>query len=94
MAKVRQALDIINSQISQFPPGTPLHTELMKAVEKLTKHMPPSDAALGVNNTALRDLQQNSQKNAMLQMVQQSLGAGGAQGGAPSPLGAPNPQGA
>ncbi len=95
MSKVREAIQILNQAISQLPVGTDPHKAVMSAVQGLTKVVPPSNEAMGIQQTTLRDLQQNAGKNAMLQQVMSSLGAGGAQPGAgPSPAPTPSPMGA
>jgi len=93
MSKVREAINILNTAISQLPPGSEPHKAVMSAISGLSAKFPPSAEVPGVQQTALRDMQGNAAKNAMLQQVMSSLGAGGAQqgGGAPA-MGAPPSQ--
>ena len=87
MAQLREAINMLNKTISSFPPGSELWQAVSQAITSLNKKIPPTAEVPGVQQTALRDLMQNAQKNSMLQQV---LGAGGAQpGGGPPSLGAP-----
>ncbi len=91
---MREAINILQGALPQLPIGSEPHKAVMSAIQGISKYIPPSAAVPGVQQTALRDLQQNAGKNAMLQQVMSSLGAGGAQqpgGGQPSP--APSPGG-
>ena len=92
MAQLREAINILNQTISSLPPGYEIHSAVMAAITNLNKKSPPTAEVPGVQQTALRDLQQNAQKNAMLQQVMSSLGAGGAQSGGAGPVaGSPVP---
>ena len=86
MTKLREALNIMNSVISELPMGSEIHSKVMKVVESMNKVLPPGGGAPGVQQTALRDLHQNAAKNAMLQQVMASMG-GGAGGAAPQGAG-------
>ncbi len=87
MSKVREALNILQAALPELPIGSDPHKSVLSAIQGISKFIPPSAAVPGVQQTALRDLQQNAGKNAMLQQVMSSLGSGGPQqgGGAPSP---------
>jgi len=89
MAQLREAINILNNTISSLPVGSELHSAVMAAITQLNKKIPPTAEVPGVQQTALRDLQQNAQKNAMLQQVMSSLGAGGAQPGGAGPVAGP-----
>lgn len=97
MAKVREAINILQQVLPAIPLGTEPHKAIMSAIQGLTKYIPPTAEVPGVQQTALRDLQQSAGQNAMLQQVMRSLGAGGAQqqgGGSPAMAASPPPQGA
>jgi hypothetical protein len=94
MAKVREAINILQAALPNFPAGSDPHSKILAAVQSISKVVPPSAEVPGVQQTALRDLQQNAGQNAMLKQVMSSLGGGnagggGAAGGAPPPGGAP-----
>ena len=95
MSKVGEAIKLLNGAIGELPIGSDIHTKVLSTISTLAKLVPPGSTPPGVQQTALRDLQQNAGKNAMLQQVMSSLGAGGAQqagGGAAAPP--PNQPGA
>jgi len=87
LAKLREAINIMQAALPEVPAGTDPHKAVLKAIADLSKHIPPSAEVPGVQQTALRDLAQNAQKNAMLKQVMGSLGGanGGGQGGPPGP---------
>ena len=93
MAKVREAINILQAALPEFPPGSDPHKALLTAISSISKHIAPSAEVPGVQQTALRDLQSQAGKSAMLQQVMQSLGgakAGPGGGGAePPPPGMP-----
>ena len=85
MSKVREAINILQAALPEFPAGSEPHHALLKSITSISKVIPPSSEVPGVQQTAWRDLQQNAGKNAMLQQVIGSLGGangGGAAGGA------------
>ena len=83
LSKVREALNILQQSLPELPMGSDAHKAVLNAISSISKYVPPSAAVPGVQQTALRDLQSNAGKNAMLQQVMSSLGAGqaGAGGG-------------
>jgi len=91
MSKVREAINILQAALPELGIGTEPHKAVMNAISSISKYVPPSAEVPGVQQTALRDLAQNAQKNAMLKQVMSSLGGGNAGGGGaaqpPSPAG-------
>lgn len=88
MSKVREAIKILQAALPELPIGSEPHKKIMSAIQSISGVVPPSAEVPGVQQTALRDLQQNAGKNAMLQQVMGSLGganAGGGGAGAPPP---------
>ena len=87
MSKIQQAIQMLNSSLAELPVGTEIHESVMRAIQGLQKKIPPGGQPQGVQQTTLQGLMSDAGKNAMLQRVMASLGAGGAQpgGGQPSP---------
>ena len=82
MSKVREAINILQAALPEFPPGSDPHKAVLSAISNISKYVQPSAEVPGVQQTALRDLQAGAGKNAMLQQVMSSLGGAGAgQGG-------------
>ena len=82
---MREAIKILQAALPELPIGSEPHKKIMSAIQSISNVVPPSAEVPGVQQTALRDLQQNAGKNAMLQQVIGSLGGangGGAAGGA------------
>ncbi len=94
MSKVREAINILQAALPEFPAGSEPHHALLKSITSISKVIPPSSEVPGVQQSALRDLHGQAGKSAMLQQVMQSLGGAGAGqgGGAPPPGAAPPPQ--
>jgi hypothetical protein len=91
MAKVREAVKILIEALPEMPIGSDPFKSVQSAIQGLSKHVPASAEVPGMQQTALRDLQQGAGKNAALESVMRSLGGAG-QGGAPgSPPGAGAP---
>ena len=84
LAEVREAIKLLQVALPKLPVGSEPHKALLSSIQGLSKVVPPSAEVPGVQQTALRDLQQNAGKNAMLQQVMSSLGGAnqGAGGGA------------
>lgn len=91
MSKVREAINILQAALPDFPPGSDPHKAVLNAISSISKYVPPSATVPGVQQTAIRDLAQNAQKNAMMQTVMNSLGGANAGGGAAPVPGAPAP---
>ncbi len=89
MSKVREAIGILQQALPELPPGTDPHKAVLNAISSISKYVGPSAAVPGVQQTALRDLQQNAGKNAMLQQVMSSLGGANTGGGGAPPGAAP-----
>jgi len=91
MAKVREAINILQAALPEFPAGSEPHSKILASIQSISKVVPPSSEVPGVQQTALRDIAAQNQKNAMLQQVMSSLGGAGAGpggGGPPSPAAA------
>ena len=78
MAKVREAINILQAALPEFSPGTEPHSKILASIQSISKVIPPSAEVPGVQQTALRDLQSQAGKSAMLNQVMQSLGGAGA----------------
>ena len=90
MSKVREALNILQAALPDFPPGSDPHKAILNSISSISKYVPPTAEVPGVQKSALTDLAQQSQKSAMLKQVMSSLGGANAGGGA-APPGAPAP---
>jgi hypothetical protein len=93
LAKVREALKLLEAQLPSFPAGTDIWKALHDTIGKLAKVAPASAENQGVQQTALRELQQGAGKDAQLDAVMRSLGgagsgAGGGAAAAPPPAAA------
>jgi len=93
LAKAREAIKLLESVLPELPTGSEPYKAVLSSIQGLSKHISPTDEVPGVQQTALRDLQQSAGKNAMMQQVMNSMGgAGGAPGtGAAPPPGAGMP---
>ena len=85
MSKVREAINILQSALPEFSPGTDEHKAVLNAISSMSKYVGPSAAVPGVQKTAINDLQQQAQKSAMMRQVMSSLGGANAGGGSVPP---------
>jgi len=84
LARVREALKILNSELPNLEPGSDPYKAVYEAIGKLSKVAPPSAEVPGVQKTALRGLGQEAQQSSMMQALMRSMG-GGAGAGSASP---------
>jgi len=89
MAKIASAIKILQEQLSTLPTGSDPHKSVLSAIQALSKHVNPADATPGIEQTALRGLQQDAARSAPLQSLMRSLGgpSAGAAGGGAMPMG-------
>ena len=92
LAQLREAVKLLEQVLPNLQMGSDPWKAVSSAISQLGRHASPSDEVPGVQQSALRGLQQNASSNAMMQAVLRSQGGGA--GGAPSngpPAGAPSP---
>lgn len=83
MAKVREAISILEMSLPDLPTGADTYKAVLESLNKLTKAFPATSAVPGMQKTALAGLAHKAQQDQMMQAVQRSMGAGAAPGGAP-----------
>ena len=90
LTKINTAIGILTQAMGGLQPGTEIHKSVLNSIQSLSKVAPASDAVSGVQQTALRDLGQQAEQDAMLQSImRQAASQQGGGGGAPAPGGAP-----
>src|SRR5215471_6515846 len=85
MAKVREAINILQAALPELGAGTEPYKAVLNSLQSLNKYVSPSAEVPGIQQTALKDLQSQAQKSAMMRQVMNSLGGAGA-GGSPGSL--------
>ena len=92
MTQIMQAVAILSQALPGLAPGTPIQQDVLKATQRLSKHVQQGQPTAGVQKTSLMDQIAALAKNAILQMImsQQRQGGpgGGGQGGQGGPPGA------
>jgi hypothetical protein len=83
MGKIKMALDMIRDALSGVPPGSPLYNDVVRAMSRLSRHLPQGQPTAGVESTQLRDLLRAAMKNAFMGPLGRMMGGAGGQGGAP-----------
>jgi hypothetical protein len=94
---IMQAYGLLKQAIPGLQPGSPIEQDVMKITQRLSRHLPQGQPALGVQQTQLQDLLRNVLKNALLSKImgqmkppgQGAAGGPGEAGGGPAPPGAP-----
>src|SRR5262245_5768196 len=89
LAQVREAVKILEKALPELATGSEPYKAVLNAISSVSKHVGPSGEVPGVQQTALRDLQQSAQSSGMMQSLMRSLGAGA--GSPASPSGGPSP---
>jgi hypothetical protein len=89
MAKIASAIKILEQALPTLPTGSDPYKSVLSAIQAISKHVNPGDATPGVDQTALRGLQQDASRSAPLQSLMRSLGgpSAGAAGGGQMPMG-------
>jgi len=82
MSQVRMALDMLQKALPGLPMGSDPHKAVLSFIQSVSKSIPPSAEIPGVQQTGMRDLQQQAQQSAMMQQLMRSMG-GGAGGNVP-----------
>lgn len=86
LAKAREAVKLLEAALPDLPTGSDPYKAVLSSIQGISKHISPADEVPGVQQTALRDLQQSAGKGAMMQQLMRSMGGGegapGAGGGA------------
>lgn len=92
MQDVQNAVRMLEQALPKIPMGTPLHTEILSATTKLSKHMQPGEGHQGLELQSLlqmaRQASQQSPMAALSRMMPQpnqapAMPAAGPGGGAP-----------
>ena len=87
---VMQACSMLTQALPGLQTGTPLQQDCLKALQRLTKHVPQGAPAVGVQKTQLMDMLQSLAKNVLLAMLSgRQRGGPGGPGGQAGPPGAP-----
>ena len=94
MTSLNQAVQLMQHAAMSLPAGTPLHTDALKAVTRISKHLGQTGSTGvggGVQRTAWLDQLRQGIRNMMLGRIQQMAGGQGGQGGGGMPQQAPMP---
>lgn len=92
MNDLRNAAKILEKALPSIPMGSPLHTDILKITQQLTKHLQPGDGNDGLELQSLLQMARQSAQNSPTAALNRLMGggAGGAPGGAPGmPAGGP-----
>lgn len=80
-ATVREAIALLSTSISKFPPGSEPQQKLAKAIELLTHTFPESEASVGVQKTEALDVAQRAQQQNPMASLMRALGGQASMGG-------------
>ena len=96
ISQLREAVKIMQTALPELPVGSDAHTAVLNAVKSLSKHAAPSTEQPGQQQAELRNLQSTASRDAGIQQLMRSMGAGlaGAPGGTPPPGSTPGQPGA
>jgi hypothetical protein len=83
MTQVQNALGMLQQALSGLQPGTPVHRDVLRALQSLSRHMAQGAPTAGVQQTQLKDMLRAVARNALLSNIMGQQQQGGGQG-APS----------
>lgn len=92
MAKVREAVRILEQALPGLAVGTKPYEAVIKAIQSISKEVPASEAIPGIQNSTLMGLQRSAREGAQNQALMRMMGGQGQPGQAPPPA-APAPMG-
>lgn len=76
MSKVREAVHMLELALPNLPTGSDPHKDVLDAISKLSKSVPPSEGIPGVQTAQLAGLQREAQQSAPLQALSRVMGQG------------------
>ena len=83
MAKLLQAVKLIQQAALGLEPGSPLHKDALNAAQRMSRHLPQGAPTAGVQLTGMKDLlRQIMQGSFLANIMGQQGGQGGPPGGA------------
>jgi hypothetical protein len=88
MAMVQHAIGLLSKALPGLQPGTPIQQDVLRATQRLSKHVAQGAPSAGMQKTHLTDMLASLAKNFVLQniMGRQQSGGGGQQGGPPGAM--------
>ena len=89
LMQLKTAVDMLQAALPNLGTGSKQHTDCLKALQSLSKHLPQGAPTAGVQQTQLQDLLRNTIRNAMMQRLIGQQSGGGQAGGGPGGPGAP-----
>lgn len=81
LGKLKIAIDLMQSSLSGFEPGSGQYKDILHALENLSRHLPESGNQSGLEQTHLIDLLRKAQQNPVLQALSGILMGRGGRGG-------------
>ncbi len=76
MSKVREAVHLLELALPGLPTGSDPHKDVLDAISKLSKSVPPSEGIPGVQTAQLAGLQRDAQQSAPLMAIARAMGQG------------------
>lgn len=82
LTQIQNALGLMQQALTSLQPGTPVHRDVLRALQSLSRHMAQGAPTAGVQQTQMKDFLRNIARNALLAniMGQQQQGQGGPPG--------------
>lgn len=75
LAKVREAVRILEIALPDLPHGSPEHKAVLNAISGMSKHAPAAEAQPGIQISAMRELQQQASQQAPLMALMRQFAA-------------------
>lgn len=86
ISQIQNALGIMQQALPSLQPGSPVHRDVLRALQSLSRHISQGSPTAGVQQTQLKDMLRNVARNALLSNIMGQQQQGGGQGGPPGAM--------
>lgn len=84
LSMLQNALGMMQSALAGLQPGTPVHRDVLRALQSLSRHMSQGQPTAGVQQTQLQDMLRSLARNAILSKIMGQQQQGGQGEGGPA----------
>lgn len=74
MTMVMNAIGMLQQALPGLMPGSPVHKDVVRAISSVSRHVSQGQPTAGVQQTQLKDLLQNTVRQALLSRIMQQQG--------------------
>jgi hypothetical protein len=86
LTQIQNALAMMQQALPGLQAGSPVHRDVLRALQSLSRHMAQGQPTAGVQQTQLKDMLRAVARNALLSNIMNQQQQGGGQGGTPGAM--------